>query len=331
MKPLLIGVVALVSLVANASTDESPAEALLHQMGQATEQLNYELSYILVRKNSIEPLRYRHALVEGESFGHIAYLSGPPREVIRRGDEVSYFEPGVDPFTIKSAQMVAPLPSILQTDVNHLATMYDFVPLGRAREAGLACDVVRVSPKDGARYSYVLWIDQGSRLLVRADLLDRDGDPIEQYRALSLVVSPQLSDAMGKLAALELPPVVQVPKQQKTGLRWQVTALPNGFEPIYSNRHRLLLTERPVESQIFSDGLFSFSVYLAEADNMSVREQLVRKGGRTLHSHVSGNAEITVVGDIPPATAKKVAESVRFNPLSDETATDAIATEAQNP
>ncbi|MEZ8147402.1 sigma-E factor regulatory protein RseB [Enterovibrio norvegicus] len=331
MKPLLIGVVALVSLVANASTDESPAEALLHQMGQATEQLNYELSYILVRKNSIEPLRYRHALVEGESFGHIAYLSGPPREVIRRGDEVSYFEPGVDPFTIKSAQMVAPLPSILQTDVNHLASMYDFVPLGRAREAGLACDVVRVSPKDGARYSYVLWIDQGSRLLVRADLLDRDGDPIEQYRALSLVVSPKLSDAMSKLAALELPPVVQVPKQEKSELRWQVTALPNGFKPIYSNRHRLLMTERPVESQMFSDGLFSFSVYLAEADKMSVREQLVRKGGRTLHSHVSGNAEITVVGDIPPATAKKVAESVRFNSPSDETATDAIATEAKSP
>lgn len=63
---------------------------------------------------------------------------------------------------------------------------------------------------------------------------------------------------------------------------------------------------------MFSDGLFSFSVYLSQADDLSVREQVVRKGRRTLHSHVSGNAEITVVGDIPPDTAKKVAESVRI-------------------
>ncbi|MEZ8144657.1 sigma-E factor regulatory protein RseB [Enterovibrio norvegicus FF-162] len=330
MKAFLIGAVALVSLVANASTEENPAEALLHQMGQATEQQNYELSYILVRKNSIEPLRFRHALVEGESFGHIAYLSGPPREVIRRGNEISYFEPGIDPFTIESSQMVAPLPAIMQADIEHLSTMYDFVPLGRAREAGVPCDVVRVSPKDGERYSYVLWIDQSSKLLVRADLLDRDGDPIEQYRALSLVISPQISEGMSTLAALELPPVVQVPKSSDSVLKWQVTGLPEGFTPIYQNRHRLLITERPVESQMFSDGLFSFSVYLAEADKMSVREQLVRKGSRTLHSHVVGNAEITVVGDIPPATAKKIAESVKLSP-ADEASVDSAVSENQTP
>ncbi|KXF80165.1 sigma-E factor regulatory protein RseB [Enterovibrio coralii] len=312
MKPFLIGAIALVSLVANASTEDSPAEALLHNMHQATEQLDYELSYILVRKNSIEPLRFRHAVVDGKSFGQIAYLSGPPREVIRRGDEISYFEPGIDPFTIQSNQMVAPLPAVMQTNIDHLATMYDFVPLGRAREAGVACDVVRVSPKDGERYSYVLWIDQDTKLLVRADLLGRDGDPIEQYRALSVVVSPQVGDMMRQLATVELPPVVHLPNKPNTGLNWQVTDLPAGFEPIYRNRHRLLITERPVESQMFSDGLFSFSVYLSEADKFSVPEQVVRKGRRTLHSHLVGNAEVTVVGDIPPATAKKVAESVRF-------------------
>ncbi|MBV7297799.1 sigma-E factor regulatory protein RseB [Enterovibrio paralichthyis] len=312
MKHLLIGALSLVSLLANASVEENPAEALLHQMDQATEQLNYELSYILVRKNSIEPLRYRHATVDGESFGHFAYLSGPLREAIRRGDEVSYFEPGIDPFTIQSTQMVAPLPTIMQADIDHLATMYDFVSLGRAREAGLPCEVVRVSPKDGARYAYVLWIDQKTKLLVRADLLDRDGDPIEQYRALSLVESPQVEELMRQLATVELPPVVQLPKQEDSGLGWKVTSMPEGFTPIYSNRHRLMITERPVESQMFSDGLFSFSVYLSQADDLSVREQLVRKGRRTLHSHVSGNAEITVVGDIPPDTAKKVAESVRI-------------------
>lgn len=146
--------------------------------------------------------------------------------MIRRGDEISYFEPGIDPFTIQSTQMVAPLPAIMQTNIEQLASMYDFVPLGRAREAGVASDVVRVSPKDGERYSYVLWIDQDSKLLVRADLLDRDGDPIEQYRALSVVISPQVGDMMRQLAAVDLPPVVHLPNKPNSDLNWQVMDLP---------------------------------------------------------------------------------------------------------
>lgn len=312
MKSLLIGVAALVSLAANASAPSLSAEALLHEMTQAAKQLDYELSYILVRKKSIEPLRYRHALVADKTYTQTLYLSGPPREVIQRGNEVSYFEPGIDPFTIESKGIVAPLPDIFQTNIEKIAPIYNFVSLGKARETGLVCDVVRVAPKDGERYSYVVWIDEQSKLLVRADLLDRDGDPIEQYRALSLAVSPHVADIMAQLAAVELPPVVQLPAKPELKLQWQVTLLPTGFKRISTNRHRLLLTEDPVESQMFSDGLFSFSVYLANQQPLFAREQFVRKGKRTLHSKVVGNVEITVVGDIPPAMAQKIADSVRF-------------------
>lgn len=312
MKLLLLAAMSLVSLVSNAS-EVNPAEALLHQMSAATNQLNYEMSYIRVRKNSIDPLRYRHSIVDGKAFDQLAYLTGPSRETIRRGDEISYFEQGIEPFTIVSQQMVVPLPSIMLADINHLSTMYDFVPLGRGREAGLASDVVRVSPKDGQRYSYVLWIDQKSKLLVRADLLDRDGDPIEQYRVLSLIISPDIAKQMAALAEIELPVVLQMPEKQSPKLGWKVTDLPDGFKPVFSYRHRFKMSERPVESLLFSDGLFSFSVYIAKADNLSVRGQLVRKGRRTLHSILIGNVEVTVVGDIPPATAKAVAESVRFS------------------
>ncbi|MCV5918810.1 transcriptional regulator, partial [Vibrio parahaemolyticus] len=36
-------------------------------------------------------------------------------------------------------------------------------------------------------------------------------------------------------------------------------------------------------------------------------------GRRTLHSFVNGDYEISVVGDIPPATAQRIAQSVTFN------------------
>ncbi|WP_299020568.1 sigma-E factor regulatory protein RseB [uncultured Photobacterium sp.] len=317
MRKILVGVMTLVSLMvplqASAEEPVSSAEALLHQMDKASRELSYELSYILIKKNSIEPLRYRHAVQNGEVYAHLIYLSGPPREVIQRGNEVSYFEPGLDPFTIDSNKMVAPLPPIMKSDIDALAGYYDFIPMGRAREAGVACDVVRVAPKDGARYSYLLWIDTRSKLVMRADLLDRDGEPLEQYRAVSYVVNPKVGEVLQSLKTVELPAVVQLPPQPQANLGWQVNWLPQGFESVSRNRHRLMLTERPVESKMFSDGLFSFSIYVSAADSFTVREQLVRQGRRTLHSHLMKDKEVTVVGDIPPATARRVAESVAFS------------------
>ncbi|EHP3508991.1 MULTISPECIES: sigma-E factor regulatory protein RseB [Vibrio] len=313
MKKLLIS--ALTLFCVNSTTafaEEESAEALLYQMNEASQHLNYELSYILVKKNSIEPLLYRHARQDDQQLAHLVYLSGPVREVIRRGDEVSYIEPGVEPFTIESGNMVAPTIPMLNTDVAELSRYYDFVKVGRAREAGAACQVLRVVPKDGLRYSYVVWVDEKSHLPLRADLLDRDGEVLEQYRTISFSVSERLAEIMAGLNKVQLPEVLKLPKGSVQETFWQVTWVPDGFQAMELNRYRMAMTERLVESQMYSDGLFNFSVYVSASDNYSLKGQLVRQGRRTLHSLVKGENEISVVGDIPPATAQRIAQSVMF-------------------
>ncbi|WP_114728379.1 sigma-E factor regulatory protein RseB [Vibrio cholerae] len=313
MKKLLIS--ALTLFCVNSTTafaEEESAEALLYQMNEASQHLNYELSYILVKKNSIEPLLYRHARQDDQQLAHLVYLSGPVREVIRRGDEVSYIEPGVEPFTIESGNMVAPTIPMLNTDVAELSRYYDFVKVGRAREAGAACQVLRVVPKDGLRYSYVVWVDEKSHLPLRADLLDRDGEVLEQYRTISFSVSERLAEIMAGLNKVQLPEVLKLPKGSVQESFWQVTWVPDGFQAMELNRYRMAMTERLVESQMYSDGLFNFSVYVSASDNYSLKGQLVRQGRRTLHSVVKGENEISVVGDIPPATAQRIAQSVMF-------------------
>ncbi|WP_119468177.1 sigma-E factor regulatory protein RseB [Vibrio cholerae] len=313
MKKLLIS--ALTLFCVNSTTafaEEESAEALLYQMNEASQHLNYELSYILVKKNSIEPLLYRHARQDDQQLAHLVYLSGPVREVIRRGDEVSYIEPGVEPFTIESGNMGAPTIPMLNTDGAELSRYYDFVKVGRAREAGAACQVLRVVPKDGLRYSYVVWVDEKSHLPLRADLLDRDGEVLEQYRTISFSVSERLAEIMAGLNKVQLPEVLKLPKGSVQETFWQVTWVPDGFQAMELNRYRMAMTERLVESQMYSAGLFNFSVYVSASDNYSLKGQLVRQGRRTLHSVVKGENEISVVGDIPPATAQRIAQSVMF-------------------
>ena len=315
MKKFLISTLMLFILNTTVAFAEEPsAEALLHQMNKASQQLNYELSYILIKKNSIEPILYRHAREKDQQFAHLVYLSGPVREVIRRGDEVSYIEPGVEPFTIESSNMVAPLIPMLNSDVDQIGKYYDFVKIGRAREAGSPCQVLRIVPKDGLRYSYVLWVDEHSDLPLRADLVDRDGEVLEQYRTIYYSINDKLAQLMSGLNSVQLPEVLSIPKGNIKQAHWSVEWVPDGFKAMEMNRYRMAITDRLVESQMFSDGLFSFSVYVSERDNNSLKNQLIRQGRRTVQSYVEGTNEISVVGDIPPQTAQRVAQSVRFNP-----------------
>jgi sigma-E factor negative regulatory protein RseB len=115
---------------------------------------------------------------------------------------------------------------------------------------------------------------------------------------------------------VKLPHVLSLPKGELKSSFWNVGWVPNGFEAKELNRYRMVNTERMVESQMYSDGLFSFSVYISESDDLSLKGQLVRQGRRTLHSFVLDEREISVVGDIPPATAKRIAQSVTFNKVN---------------
>ena len=313
MKKFLVSALTLFSLISPSAFAEEPsAKALLHQMNEASQHLNYELSYILIKKSSIEPLLYRHAVSDEQQLAHLVYLSGPVREVIRRGNEVSYIEPGTEPFTIESGNMVAPVIPMLNNDIDILNEYYDFVKVGRAREAGTTTQVLRVVPKDGLRYSYVLWVDENTNLPLRADLLDRDGEILEQYRTISYVVNDKIADAMAGLNNAQLPKVLSLPDGVVGESDWRVSWIPDGFEAKELNRYPMATTNKMVESQMFSDGLFSFSVYISDRDEHSLKGQLVRQGRRTLHSLVSGDNEISVVGDIPPATAQRIAQSVQF-------------------
>ncbi|GMM91436.1 sigma-E factor regulatory protein RseB [Vibrio fortis] len=313
MKKFLVSALTLFSLISPSAFAEEPsAKALLHQMNEASQHLNYELSYILIKKSSIEPLLYRHAVSDEQQLAHLVYLSGPVREVIRRGNEVSYIEPGTEPFTIESGNMVAPVIPMLNNDIDILNEYYDFVKVGRAREAGTTTQVLRVVPKDGLRYSYVLWVDENTNLPLRADLLDRDGEILEQYRTISYVVNDKIAEAMAGLNNAQLPKVLSLPDGVVGESDWRVSWIPDGFEAKELNRYPMATTNKMVESQMFSDGLFSFSVYISDRDEHSLKGQLVRQGRRTLHSLVSGDNEISVVGDIPPATAQRIAQSVQF-------------------
>ncbi|MGU3413841.1 sigma-E factor regulatory protein RseB [Enterobacteriaceae bacterium C23F] len=295
---------------ANASADVSSG-ALLQQMNLASQSLNYELSFVSINKQGVESLRYRHARLNNQALAQLLQMDGPRREVVQRGNEISYFEPGLDPFTLNGDYIVDSLPSLVYTDFKRLAPYYDFISVGRTRIADRLCEVIRVVARDGTRYSYIVWLDSETKLPMRVDLLDRDGETLEQFRVVAFNVSQQVSSNMQTLATASLPPLLSVPTGDKVNFNWLPGWLPQGFAEVAGSRRSLPTIDTPVESRLYSDGLFSFSVNVNRASANS-SEQVLRTGRRTVSTSVRDNAEITIVGELPPQTAKRVADSIKF-------------------
>ena len=170
------------------------AEALLQQMQRAYHHYNFELSLIKVRQGDIEPMRFSHAVLDKSEISHLIYLNGRPSEYLKRDEAITFFEAGVDPYTLNGARLPGFWNAMLAMNVARVLESYDPVVTGRNRIAGLPVQVVRLAPKDGSKYGFVLWLEQASGLLLRLDLIDEGGNLVEQCHRFA--VSTQ-RDAQG--------------------------------------------------------------------------------------------------------------------------------------
>ena len=94
-------------------------------------------------------------------------------------------------------------------------------------------------------------------------------------------------------------------------MNWSVTKVPAGFTPGVQRHHKMTVSAMPVEHFMFSDGLSSVSVFVEK--KMESSKNLI--GGSTMgavnaYGRAVGDYHVTVVGEVPHATVKMIADSV---------------------
>ncbi|MCF5853635.1 MucB/RseB C-terminal domain-containing protein, partial [Aeromonas veronii] len=294
----------------------APPQALLQQMQSAVQQQNFELSMVKARQGRLEPIRISHAVINGKEVAHLSYLDGKAIEYLQRQNEYTFFENSHDPYTLKDARFPGIWSTLVKMPLAQVLESYDPVLAGRSRVAGVVAQVVRLVPKEADKYGFVLWIDEQSHLLLRIDMVEREGNLVEQVLGVELDLQSKPAPWLVKLANSKQPPALALedaypaPQQQ---LNWQITWLPDGFKVLSQDRHQLVTTSMPVDYMMLSDGLVDLSVYVSRVDpKQAVRQQLIRQGATSLVSYVNEvGVEITVVGEVPAETAKRIAESVQ--------------------
>ncbi len=306
-----------ISFSANATIAPQPVEPenakfWLKRLSNSLRTLNFTTSFVVVKNNQAEPYHWFHGVDQQNiELEILAILNGPRRDILRKGEVVSYIEPDLAPYSVVSQHISGPIPRVFSGDVDILSSSYEFISVGRSRVLGRAAQLIRIVSKDQHRFGYWLWLDQETGLLLKIALITRKGQLLEQVQFTHLDITDILPESLVQLQSAKLPDVIEVPSyQHKANFAWQVQWLPAGFEVVKTNRHHLVATKQPVEFMLYNDGLVDVSVYVAASQDKQRAVEYVMDGATVVLNQVVNGIEISVVGKIPFTTAKAIADSV---------------------
>lgn len=294
--------------------DVITAKQLLQNMAKAVHTRNFDASFVVLKGKGMEPYRWIHAKQGDTELELLSLLNGAGLEMVRVNDRVTYFEPQSSAYSISTDSIAGPIPEVLFKDVTSLLKNYDFVLGGKGRIAGRPSQLVRIESKDDSKYNYWLWIDTQSSLLLKAAYVNQHGELLEQLQLTHISVTPEPAAQLLELQQREFPaplPTETMLERSNATSNWQIDWLPQGFELLKSDRHKLDLNNELADYYLFSDGLVDISIFVQRPLPGQRPSGALSSGATTVYVHNSGAFDVSVVGNIPALTAKSIAESVK--------------------
>ena len=264
---------------------------------------------------TVASFRIVHMVIDGVEHERIAHRGGPRREILRTGGQVSYVLPEDDEsFALAADLPTGPYPRRFMRSED-LSANYRFDLSGRGSVIGRPAVCLEVRPRDDNRYGFLLWLDEETGLLLRSELRDATGRYLERVEFLSLQVGDSVSEdalqpEMPRVVAQPAVEVGEGPAPPTVPVSWKIGWVPAGFRITDAHPHE---AKKGVHI-MFSDGLATFSVFVEAAPQSAAGGVFVRNGATVLLSHdlagERGDYLVTVVGEVPPETAHRIAESV---------------------
>ncbi len=307
----------ILTLLATSSALADTSREATQWLGKMTNALrteNYIGTFTYMRGSTFETVRIVHLAEAGRERERLFNLNGEVREVLREDNDIVCYHPKSDrPETTAFAHSpvhIGPFSPFFSERVTSSQNLYRFAMQGVGRIAGheavkLTISSGKASGKDG-RYEYRLWLDKGTGLLLQSHLVDRGrvkeifqftnvdiGSPVTESQVLSSIQGETVSHRL----TLDIDDKAEKPA-------WKVAWLPDGFRPVRMQGNRLH----------FSNGRVTFSVFVERQNAALLPELTTTVGGTVVITRKRLQSQITVVGEVPVSTARRVAESVE--PLS---------------
>lgn len=301
--------------------DATQAAQWLTRMHTAARQSNYQGTLVVSRGGQMMSSRVAHFCEGTQSFERVDVLDGKSRHVLRHNDQVLTVWPAERTATLEERQS-APTTAGPQGVDARLLAHYDVFAEGRSRVAGHDATMLLLRPRDSWRFAQRLWLEQASGLVLRTDVMASDGRVLEStaFSDVALAVKPQPQQITAPMKRLEGLRVVRS-ASSRTALEaegWRMKSPPPGFQSVNCVRRTWRAepptaeqADHPVLQAIYSDGLTHVSLFLEpqRADRQRPAGMVATGATHTLMT-VVGAHEVTVIGDVPPATLKEFANAL---------------------
>lgn len=286
----------------------------LDTMRTAIQQRAYQGEYLHRRGDETSVYAIAHTTRDGQPVELLRQLDGDMIEVVRQGNRIVCYYPKGAEDLVDRAVPAAPFSQMGPMQLDRIAKSYQAMAMGTARVAGRDARVVTLTA-DEWRYSHKLWLDETSGLLLQSEIRDRNGAVLEQFRYTRLSVGEPIPEQALR-PDLEKAQVRQqtqyVAEPEAPDDREFITEpswLPAMFELEMTERHAN--ADGWMEKRVYSDGLATFSVFVEPAmDDQSMGSQ-ARMGATSALMQQQNDWMVTVIGEIPLETARRLLGSVQ--------------------
>jgi sigma-E factor negative regulatory protein RseB len=309
---------------ASADPERTPAQ-WLDMMNRGFLEASYDGIFSYFSGDDLSTLRVVHTVTNGVQRERLVHLNGAPREIVRTGDEVEcILQPGDEILALESSIPAGPFARAFSRAFEGVSDHYTMSLHGSDRVANRQAIRLAVMPRDAQRYGFRLWLDQETGLLLRSELVDMKGTKLEIFQFATLKVGGPISEkdlepetGVGSHTS-HLSLESSVPAETRRRVSWQADWVPDGFTMASWDIRRTPSTSKSIDTLMYSDGLAAFSVFIEDMPENGANELVSRSGATVAVSEVvtggpkQGHHLVTVVGEIPTATAQRIAQSIRY-------------------
>jgi len=290
------------------------AQQWLKKMQAAEGKENYRGTFVFMRGPISSTMSVVHRYQQGVEQERLKQLDGAMGEIIRTGTEVMCVFPDRKVVQIEQSPTSKSAASIFANFMPEQSE-YDVSILGVDRMIERSCIKLGITAMDNDRYSYRLWLDQATGLLLKSTMLNAKGEELERFQYTQVEFPERIIDQelqamnQGEVITHEVMPAIKAEISWPDKMMWEAGWTPKGYMKVNG------AFKSGKNVMVFSDGLASYSVFVEALKNDAMPEGASQVGATIAYSHQKHYDEqqynITVIGEIPAMTAMKIAESVQ--------------------
>ncbi len=337
MRSLRAAAALLLLFSAAAQAGEDASRGWITRMNIALKSRNYQGVLVHQSGPNREVLRIIHRSQPGPMRERVVTVSPiPGREFVRDGSEWMAYYPGQRTVLVQTRNRSYGFLTALNGFSVLTQRYYDVSDGGSVPLDGWMARRISVEPKDALRYGYRFWLDENTALPLKTQLVANSGEVIDETYFITLTLSDVISDQQLK------------PEVDATNFRWlkprepmelaglqtvikpRRDLMPAGFAVVtFPGMDRNAAASGPGSRFIVSDSIAWVSVVIEQVgrnpslngvmgpkDKMRAERNARPDGVSVMGSSAAyearaGDFKITVVGEVPPATVKAIAEAIR--------------------